>query len=139
MNIAENRLPQDGHFIMQLDNRNIDFRVSAFNTMSGAKLTVRILDNNHKNIGLENLGLDEIDLNIIKKFCELPYGILLAAGPTGSGKTTTLYSMLQTLNTPDVNIITVEDPVEFLLPGINQVQINDKIGLSFNAALRAAR
>ena len=138
MNIAENRLPQDGHFIMQLDGRNIDFRVSAFNTMSGAKLTVRILDNNNKNIGLENLGLDEIDLNIIKKFCELPYGILLAAGPTGSGKTTTLYSMLQTLNTPDVNIITVEDPVEFLLPGINQVQINDKIGLSFNAALRAA-
>ena len=138
MNIAENRLPQDGHFFMKFEGRSIDIRVNTFATVNGAKLAIRILDNKNLEIGLENLGFDERDLKIIKNFCELPYGILLATGPTGSGKSTTLYALLQNLNKPDVNIITVEDPVELLISGINQVQIHEKIGLDFNKALRAA-
>lgn len=138
MNIAENRRPQDGHFLTKIDGRNIDVRLNIFRTVNGEKLAVRILDGRNSRADLENLGFDDHDMKIIKIFCETQCGIVLASGPTGSGKTTTLYSILRTISTPDINIITVEDPVELLIDGINQVQINEKIGVTFASALRAA-
>ena len=137
MDIAEKRRPQDGRILTTIDNRHIDLRVSSLPTMSGEKIVMRILDRDNSFVELEQLGFEEDDMQHIERFCTLPYGILLATGPTGSGKSTTLYSMLRRISHPDINIITVEDPVEFYIPGINQVNVNEKAGLTFDSALRS--
>ena len=137
MDIAEKRRPQDGRILTTIDNRHIDLRVSSLPTMSGEKIVMRILDRDHSFVELEELGFDEDDLEHIERLCGMPWGILLATGPTGSGKSTTLYSMLRRISHPDINIITVEDPVEFSIPGINQVNVNEKAGLTFDSALRS--
>ncbi len=137
MDIAERRKPQDGRILTTIDNRHIDLRVSSLPTMSGEKIVMRILDRDNASVDLEQLGLDDEDMMYMERFCELPWGIMLATGPTGSGKSTTLYSMLQKISRPDINIITVEDPVEFYIPGINQVNVNERAGLTFESALRS--
>lgn len=137
MDISEKRKPQDGRILTVVDGKHIDLRVSSLPTMSGEKIVMRILDRDHAAVELEQLGFDEEDMNYINKFCNMPWGILLATGPTGSGKSTTLYSMLKRISHPDINIITVEDPVEFYIPGINQVNVNEKAGLTFDSALRS--
>ena len=137
MDIAEKRRPQDGRILTLIDNRHIDLRVSTLPTMSGEKIVMRILDRDNSFVELEQLGFDDDDMVHIERFCTMPWGILLATGPTGSGKSTTLYSMLRRISHPDINIVTVEDPVEFYIPGINQVNVNDKAGLTFEAALRS--
>ena len=137
MDIAEKRRPQDGRILTTIDNRHIDLRVSSLPTMSGEKIVMRILDRDNSFVELEQLGFEEDDMKHIERFCTLPYGILLATGPTGSGKSTTLYSMLRRISHPDINIITVEDPVEFYIPGINQVNVNERAGLTFDSALRS--
>ena len=137
MDISERRKPQDGRILTVIDDRHIDLRVSSLPTMSGEKIVMRILDRDHAGVELEQLGFDEDDMKYINEFCEMPWGIMLATGPTGSGKSTTLYSMLKRISNPDINIITVEDPVEFYIPGINQVNVNEKAGLTFDSALRS--
>ena len=137
MDIAERRKPQDGRILTTIDGRHIDLRVSSLPTMSGEKVVMRILDRDNSFVELEKLGFDDDDMQHIEKFCNMPWGILLATGPTGSGKSTTLYSMLRRISHPDINIITVEDPVEFYIPGINQVNVNEKAGLTFDSALRS--
>ena len=137
MDIAEKRKPQDGRILTIIDGRHIDLRVSSLPTMSGEKVVLRILDRDNSFVELEQLGLEEDDMNYINKFCETPWGMMLATGPTGSGKSTTLYSMLKRISHPDINIITVEDPVEFYIAGINQVNVNEKAGLTFDSALRS--
>ena len=137
MDIAERRKPQDGRILIRVDGRRIDLRASILPTMNGEKAVLRILDQESANVGLDRLGLEPDDMEKIKMFCEMPWGIMLVTGPTGSGKSTTLYSMLQRINQPDVNIITVEDPVEFSVAGINQVFVNEKAGLTFESALRS--
>ena len=137
MDIAEKRKPQDGRILTSIDNRHIDLRVSSLPTMSGEKIVLRVLDRDNSFVELEKLGLDDDDMKHIEEFCKTPWGIMLATGPTGSGKSTTLYSMLKRISHPDINIITVEDPVEFYIPGINQVSVNEKAGLTFEAALRS--
>ena len=138
MNIAERRVPQDGRIKLRLSaNRDIDFRVNTLPTLYGEKVVLRVLERSAGNIAIEKLGLDQVQhkayLDAIKK----PYGMILVTGPTGSGKTVTLYSAINVLNRPEVNICTVEDPVEILVPGINQVNMNPKTGLTFAKALRA--
>ena len=137
MDIAERRKPQDGRILIRVDGRRIDLRASILPTMNGEKAVLRILDQESSNVGLDRLGLEPDDMEKIQMFCEMPWGIMLVTGPTGSGKSTTLYSMLQRINQPDVNIITVEDPVEFSVAGINQVFVNEKAGLTFESALRS--
>ena len=137
MDIAEKRKPQDGRILTIIDGRHIDLRVSSLPTMSGEKVVLRILDRDNSFVELEQLGLEDDDMNYINKFCETPWGMMLATGPTGSGKSTTLYSMLKRISHPDINIITVEDPVEFYIAGINQVNVNEKAGLTFDSALRS--
>ncbi len=137
MDIAERRRPQDGRILTIIDDRHIDLRVSSLPTMSGEKIVLRVLDRDNSFVELEKLGLEADDMKLIEEFCQMPWGILLATGPTGSGKSTTLYSMLKRISHPDVNIITVEDPVEFYIPGINQVNVNEKAGLTFDNALRS--
>ena len=137
MDIAEKRKPQDGRILIRVDGRRIDLRVSVLPTMNGEKVVLRILDQESSAVGLDRLGLEADDMDKIDLFCGMPWGIMLVTGPTGSGKSTTLYSMLQKINQPDVNIITVEDPVEFSVAGINQVHVNEKAGLTFESALRS--
>ena len=137
MDIAEKRKPQDGRILTIIDGRHIDLRVSSLPTMNGEKIVLRILDRDNSFDELDALGFDSEDIMIIDHFCEMPWGILLATGPTGSGKSTTLYSMLKKISRPDINIVTVEDPVEFFIPGINQVHVNEKAGLTFDIALRS--
>lgn len=137
MDIAERRKPQDGRILTTIDGRHIDLRVSSLPTMSGEKVVMRILDRDNSFVELERLGFDDDDMAHVERFCNMPWGILLATGPTGSGKSTTLYSMLKRISHPDINIITVEDPVEFYIPGINQVNVNEKAGLTFDSALRS--
>ncbi len=137
MDIAEKRKPQDGRILTTIDGRHIDLRVSSLPTMSGEKVVLRILDRAHSFVDLEKLGLDTEDMQHIEEFCKTPWGIMLATGPTGAGKSTTLYSMLKRISSPDINIVTVEDPVEFYIPGINQVNVNEKAGLTFETALRS--
>lgn len=137
MDIAEKRKPQDGRILIKVSGRRIDLRVSSLPTMCGEKMVLRILDQESTAVGLERLGLEPDDMENIDIFCNTPWGILLVTGPTGSGKSTTLYSMLEKINQPDVNIITVEDPVEFTVAGINQVHVNEKAGLTFESALRS--
>ena len=137
MNITESRLPQDGAIKGNINGINLDMRVSSLNTNLGEKIVIRILDYTQSANGLESLGFSEKNLEKIKKMISVPNGIILITGATGSGKSTTVYTMLQTLNTPDINIITVEDPIEMNIEGINQVQVNSDIGLTFGRVLRS--
>jgi type IV pilus assembly protein PilB len=137
LNIAERRLPQDGAIVMKIDNRDIDFRVSILPTIYGEKVVIRILDQAQFQMRMEDLGFTDFEMKHIQDFLAAPHGIILATGPTGSGKSTTLYTLLRNLNTASDNIITVEDPVEYKLDGINQVQVNTKAGLTFVAGLRS--
>jgi len=138
LDIAERRLPQDGRMKLQVDPAHgIDVRVSVLPCLHGEKVVLRLLDQSKLNLDLNALGLEKPDLERILSALENPYGMILATGPTGSGKTTTLYSALQYLNTPFVNIVTVEDPVEYHLSGINQMQIKEDIGLTFSTGLRS--
>lgn len=137
LDIAEHRLPQDGQFKMRSGSRDIDFRVSVFPTVNGEKIVVRLLDKTAGNVGLEKLGLSQEKLERLKKTAHIPHGMILTCGPTGSGKTSTLYSILKYVHSPEKNIITVEDPVEYQLRGINQVSVNMKTGLTFSRSLRA--
>jgi type IV pilus assembly protein PilB len=138
MNIAERRIPQDGRIKLKLSrNRDIDFRVNTLPTLYGEKVVLRILDSSASTVGIEELGMDAVQREAFEEAIRKPYGMLLVTGPTGSGKTVTLYTALNMLNKPEVNISTVEDPVEILVPGINQVNMNPKTGLTFASALRA--
>jgi len=137
LNIAERRVPQDGRFKIKALGKECDVRVSILPTVHGEKIVMRILDKGNLAAGLADLGLDPKAYENFKYAIGQPYGMLLVTGPTGSGKTTTLYSCLQDLNRIDVNISTVEDPVEYELAGVNQVHTNNKVGLSFAAALRS--
>jgi type IV pilus assembly protein PilB len=137
MDISERRLPQDGGIHVMMDKRPIDLRVSTMPGKHGEKVVIRIIDNDKTSVNLEKLGFGYDTLKAWRKLIELPNGILLVTGPTGSGKSTTLYASLQEMNADDVNICTVEDPVEYNLAGVNQFQTNDKAGFTFANALRA--
>lgn len=137
MNITESRLPQDGAIKKLANNVNLDLRVSSLPISDGEKIVIRILDYSMSSGGLDNLGFLPDNLEKIKKLISLPNGIILVTGATGSGKSTTVYSILNTLNTTDRNIITVEDPVEMKIKGINQVQVMNEIGLTFSNTLRS--
>lgn len=137
LDIAERRRPQDGRINLKFRGREVDLRVSVLPGIFGEKVVLRILDKERSLIPLEQLGFSEESLEIFKTLIKQPYGMILITGPTGSGKSTTLYAILRILNTPEVNILTVEDPVEYQLDGITQVQVNPKINLTFAAALRA--
>src|SRR5437879_3648215 len=137
LDIAERRLPQDGRIKLRFNNREIDFRVSTLPTIFGEKAVLRILDKEALKLDLTQLGFDEWSLEKFNGAIHQPYGMVLITGPTGSGKTTTLYSGIHTINSPDVNIMTAEDPVEYNLKGVNQVQINEGVGRTFAAALRS--
>ena len=137
MNITESRLPQDGAIKHLNNDKQLDLRVSSLPTIHGEKIVIRILDYSMSLSGLETLGFSEHNLEKINKAITSPNGIILLAGATGSGKSTTVYSILQKLNTPERNIITVEDPVEMKMKGLNQVQVMSEIGLDFNATLRS--
>ena len=139
MDIAEKRRPQDGRLKIKVakENREMDFRVSTVPTMWGEKICMRLLDKSNLQLDMTKLGFEEDDLKLFKERINMPQGMVLITGPTGSGKTTTIYSALAELNKPDVNISTAEDPIEFNLDGINQVQMNNDIDLNFTTALRA--
>lgn len=137
MNIAENRIPQDGRIESIINGKEIDMRISTLPTVYGEKTVIRILDRTSSNFTKEFLGFSEKDINLFDDLIAQPYGMLIIAGPTGSGKTTTLYSALQEINSIEKNIITIEDPVEYKLNRINQVQINEKGGLTFAKGLRS--
>jgi type IV pilus assembly protein PilB len=141
LDISEKRLPQDGRIKIKvkIDNRSreLDFRVSTLPTLFGEKIVLRLLDKDKLMLDMTRLGFEEQSLEMFQRNISKPYGMVLVTGPTGSGKTNTLYSALQSLNTPETNIMTAEDPVEFNLPGINQVQMKEQIGLNFAAALRS--
>jgi type IV pilus assembly protein PilB len=138
LDIAERRLPQDGRIKLKMGRgREMDFRVSVLPTMWGEKVVLRLLDKSNLQLDMLKLGFDQKPLNDFKWAISQPWGMVLVTGPTGSGKTTTLYSALSELNQPDVNISTAEDPVEYNLPGINQVQMHDEIGLNFAMSLRS--
>ena len=136
MDIAEKRLPQDGRIEIRIADKNIDLRVSSLPTAFGERVVMRLLDKSNVLLSLEQLGMSPSDLNLLLKLIKAPHGIILVTGPTGSGKTTSLYSALTVLNQPDVNIITVEDPIEYQINGISQVQVNAKIDLTFANGLR---
>ena len=137
LDIAERRLPQDGRIKLRYNQRDIDFRVSTLPTIFGEKTVMRILDKESLELDLAKLGFDQWCLEHVARAIHTPHGMILITGPTGSGKTTTLYSAIHTINTPDINIMTAEDPVEYNLKGVNQVQINEEIGRTFAGALRA--
>jgi general secretion pathway protein E/type IV pilus assembly protein PilB len=137
MSIAEKRTPQDGRYKQIIDDRDIDFRVSCLPTLYGESIVMRVLDKSGLNLGLDQLGFMREDQEVFERNAQMPDGVMLVTGPTGSGKTTTLYSCLNLLNTPNKKIITVEDPIEYILSGINQVQVNVLAGMTFSSALRA--
>ncbi|WP_462328637.1 type IV-A pilus assembly ATPase PilB [Thiohalocapsa halophila] len=138
MNIAERRVPQDGRIKLKLSRtRDIDFRVNTLPTLYGEKVVLRILDSSAANVGIDELGMEPEQKAAFLQCIKKPYGMVLVTGPTGSGKTVSLYSALNILNAADINISTVEDPVEIQVPGINQVSMNPKTGMTFAAALRA--
>lgn len=138
MNIAEKRIPQDGSFSMELEGKNIDIRVSTIPTVNGEKVVIRLLVTQENEIlSKYEIGFTEHNLKLYEKMLKVPHGIILVTGPTGSGKTTTLYTVLSEMNKPTHNIITLEDPVEKKLKGINQVHINNKAGLTFASGLRS--
>jgi len=137
LNIAERRVPQDGRFRINVLGKEVDLRISILPTAYGEKIVIRILDKSALTGSLEQMGLDEGTLGKFRKAIDAPHGMILVTGPTGSGKTTTLYSVLQELNNPQYNIVTVEDPIEYELTGINQVSVRADIGLDFASALRS--
>lgn len=137
LDIAEKRLPQDGAFMVKLENRPIDLRVSTIPTLYGEKVVLRILDRSSVILDLNQLGFETKQLELMRRAINSPYGLVFLTGPTGSGKTTTLYAALNEIKSPSKNIITIEDPVEYRLEGINQVQIKPEIGLTFSTALRS--
>jgi len=137
LNIAEKRLPQDGRIGLKIAGRDVDIRVSTVPTQFGERIVMRLLDKTATVLDLEQLGIEGRNLEIVEKLIKKPNGIILVTGPTGSGKTTTLYSCLARINTPDLNILTVEDPIEYQLPGIGQMQVNPKINFTFANGLRA--
>src|SRR5437879_1783426 len=141
LDIAEKRLPQDGRIMIKYKaegkKKELDFRVSTLPTLFGEKVVLRLLDKEKLMLDMTNLGFEPESLVKFQRNISKPYGMVLVTGPTGSGKTNTLYSALQSLNTVDTNIMTAEDPVEFNLPGVNQVQMKEQIGLNFAAALRS--
>ena len=136
LDIAEKRLPQDGRIEIRIADRNVDIRVSTLPTSFGERVVMRLLDKSNVLLSLPDLGMSQKDLAVFHKLIRAPYGIILVTGPTGSGKTTTLYSALSILNSSDINIITIEDPVEYQIKGISQVQVNPKIDLTFANGLR---
>jgi len=137
MDIAVSRVPQDGRMTVRLDNREINVRVSTIPTTHGENVVLRLLDMSAFNYSLNDLGMCERDRNTLCSVIACPYGMILSTGPTGSGKTTTLYAMLKELNHPDTNIITIEDPVEYRIPKIRQIQLNTKAGMTFASGLRS--
>jgi len=137
LDIAERRLPQDGRMRLRVGGKDYDLRVSILPTVHGEKIVLRVLDKGNLSASLDKLGLDPDTFQQVKSAVDAPHGLILVTGPTGSGKTTTLYSALNELNSPVFNIVTVEDPVEFQIPGINQVPVKKEIGLSFASALRS--
>ncbi len=137
LDIAEKRVPQDGRMKLKFGSKSIDFRVSTLPTLFGEKIVIRILDPSSAKVGIEALGYEKIEKDRLLKIIQRPYGMVLVTGPTGSGKTVSLYTCLNILNQPGVNISTVEDPAEINLPGVNQVNVNDKAGLTFSAALKS--
>jgi type IV pilus assembly protein PilB len=137
MDIAETRNPQDGRIQLKVEGKSLDLRVSSFPTVHGENIVLRILDKTSVLLGLTDLGLCDKDLKDFEKIIRRPNGIVLVTGPTGSGKTTTLYSALSTVNSPTTNIITIEDPVEYEIPMIRQTQVNPKAGLTFASGLRS--
>jgi type IV pilus assembly protein PilB len=137
LNIAERRVPQDGRFRIKVMGKEVDLRVSILPTSHGEKVVIRILDKSALTGSVDQMGLDEETLVKFKKAIDAPHGMILVTGPTGSGKTTTLYSVLQELNNPQYNIVTVEDPIEYELGGVNQVAVRNDIGLDFASALRS--
>ena len=137
LDIAERRLPQDGRFRIRVSGKEIDLRISMLPTVYGEKIVIRLLDKGALGGSIDNMGLDDYSLGIFKKAIDAPHGMILVTGPTGSGKTTTLYTILNELNNPIYNIVTVEDPVEYQLMGINQVAVKADIGMGFSEALRS--
>ncbi|MGB7054238.1 MAG: ATPase, T2SS/T4P/T4SS family, partial [bacterium] len=137
LKVEEKRLPQDGRIKARVQNKIIDIRVSTVPTLFGEKIALRILDRSAIQLNLDLLGFEAESLKVLRRAIKTPYGIVLVTGPTGSGKTTTLYSALAELNDPGLNIITAEDPIEYSLGGINQLQVNERINLTFASALRA--
>jgi general secretion pathway protein E len=137
MDIAEKRLPQDSRIEVRIGNKDIDIRISTIPTALGERVVLRLLDKSSSLLTLSQFGISSQNLETIRKLSRMPNGIILMTGPTGSGKTTTLYAMLSEINHPDINIITVEDPVEYKLEGISQIQVNTKIGLTFAKSLRS--
>jgi type IV pilus assembly protein PilB len=137
LDIAERRLPQDGGIHVLMDKRPIDLRVSTMPGKHGEKVVIRIIDNDKASVNLEKLGFGYESLKQWRKLIQMPNGIVLVTGPTGSGKSTTLYAVLQELNADDVNICTIEDPVEYNLTGVNQFQVNERAGFTFPSALRS--
>jgi len=137
MDIAERRRPQDGRMSFHVDDREIDVRVSALPTIHGEKIVLRLLDSRAGLKTIDELGFSEHNYELFLRMIRQPHGIVLLTGPTGSGKTTTLYAALQYLRSDEVNITTIEDPVEYEIPGINQVQVNERAGLTFAAGLRS--
>ncbi len=140
LDIAERRLPQDGRFRIRVSGKEVDLRISILPTVYGEKIVIRLLDKGALSGSIDQLGMDEYTLGTFKKAVDAPHGMILVTGPTGSGKTTTLYSVLSELNNPEYNIVTVEDPIEYQLPGINQVAVKADIGLELRrrAALHSA-
>ena len=137
MDIADRRIPQDGRISLKLEDKVVDVRVATLPTAYGEKVTMRLLDRSAKLITLEELGFPPFELEKYRKLVHLPYGFILVTGPTGSGKSTTLYATLAAINTVEKNIITVEDPIEYRLEGLNQVQVNVRAGLTFASGLRS--
>jgi type IV pilus assembly protein PilB len=137
LDISEKRVPQDGRMKLKFGAKAIDFRVSTLPTLFGEKIVIRILDPSSAKVGIEALGYEKIEKDRLLKLIQRPYGMVLVTGPTGSGKTVSLYTCLNILNQPGVNIATVEDPAEINLPGVNQVNVNDKAGLTFAVALKS--
>ena len=137
LDITENRIPQDGRFKVKFSGKEIDFRVSALPTTFGQKFVLRVLDKGNLSIGLDKLGFSAQPTQVFNEAINKPFGMILVTGPTGSGKSTTLYSVLQQLNTPERNIITIEDPVEYQIEGITQIQVKPDIGLDFASGLRS--
>ncbi len=137
LDITENRIPQDGRFKVRFDGKEVDFRVSSLPTTFGQKFVLRLLDKANLSVGLDKLGFSEQPAAVFKQAIAKPFGMILVTGPTGSGKSTTLYSVLSQLNTPEKNIITIEDPVEYQVEGITQIQVKQEIKLDFASGLRA--
>jgi general secretion pathway protein E len=137
MNIAEKRLPQDGRFDVKIGNQEIDVRISTIPTSFGERVVLRLLTKSASLISLSDLGIASDKLNLLANLVKSPNGIILVTGPTGSGKTTTLYAILSSINIPDINIITIEDPIEYKIKGISQIQVNPKINLTFAGGLRS--